>query len=365
MSEGDDGEAGVDLQPHQPHEVEDMNLNMASMVGVVVAVIAGVCLAVVGFIILRRLNLKTGLHKFITTGRLPCLHCRDRDRDEGKQGKGGESNFKNEFFKTNSNSILSGLYPTINSSPTSTTLSSGTPTTSTTMSSNYFLNSECQLTPDPVILSPMSGSCGPTSTIYRATLANGQQVPVIPVSHIQVDQHSQYFRPVSPLGHIYMEIDPVYARLDPADTPQSDLQLSDVSDDDLRRSSDISRQSSNRYAEERPLIRSTLRKSAPHSGSRHGSPVVRTVSAGCGSSLRVQNNKIRPPMLLGGHQTMLGGHPGGLSRLDAPITIALSPGGEQFVSMNLDQAQQGLPMYHQHQHPPHRGYHHHTHGGPQ
>ena len=83
------------------------------------------------------------------------------------------------------------------------------------------------------------------------------QVPVIPVSHIQVqDPRSQYFRPVSPLGHIYMEIDPVYARLDP-DREAPDLQLSDVSDDDLRRSSDISRQSSNRYAEERPLILSS------------------------------------------------------------------------------------------------------------
>ena len=105
-------------------------------------------------------------------GRLPCLQCRDRER------------------KT------AGLYPTINSSPTSTTLSSGTPTTSTTVSSNYFLNSECQIQ-DPVILNPV----GNQSTIYHATLANGQQVPVIPVSHIHVhDPRNQFYRPVSPLG---------------------------------------------------------------------------------------------------------------------------------------------------------------------
>jgi len=127
-----------------------------------------------------------------------------------------------------------------------------------------------------------------------------------------------------------MEIDPVYARLDPAET-QSDLQLSDVSDDDLRRSSDISRQSSNRYAEERPLIRNTLRKSAPHQRQCHTSTKqpVRTVSGSCASSLRA-TNKARTPVFNGQ----------GL-RFDTPITIALSPGGDQFVSLNLDHADQG------------------------
>ena len=301
-------------------------LSMATLVGAVAAVVTGMLLAVIVFFVIRRLNLKTGLHKFITTGRLPCLQCR-----EDKSG---------------------GLYPTINASPTSTTLSSGTPTTSTTMSSNYFLNSECQLQ-DPVILSPVGQQAGTMGTIYRATLANGQQVPVIPVSHIQLqpDPRSQYFRPVSPLGHIYMEIDPVYARLDPdreagPGPGQSDLQLSDVSDDDLRRCSDISRQSSNRYAEERPLIRNTLRKSAPHA--RPGPGAVRTVSAGLGNSLRM-NTKSRGAVLPGP-----GAHHPSFSRLDTPITIALSPGGEQFVSMNLEQARPGQPGQ-----APHRGYHQH------
>ena len=214
------------------------------------------------------------------------------------------------------------------------------------MSSNYFLNSECQIQ-DPVILSPV----GQHSTIYRAKLANGQQVPVIPVSHIQIaDPGQHFFRPVSPLGHIYMEIDPVYARLDPElqqqqqrqselqqhQHMQSELQLSDVSDDDLRRSSDISRQSSNRYAEERPLIRSTgLRRSAPNN-SRPTGP-VRTVSAGCAGSLRAGSR----------NRGAVQGHPG--LQLDTPITIALSPGGEQFVSLNMDrqhqqQRQQGIPF---------------------
>jgi len=292
-----------------PKSSEDMTQNIATIVGAVVSIIAGMCLAVVGFFIIRRLNLKTGLHKFLATGRLPCFHCR-----ESKSG---------------------GLYPTINSSPTSTTLSSGTPTTSTTMSSNYFLNSECQIQ-DPVVLSPV----GQHSTIYRTKLANGQQAHVIPVSHIQIqDPRNHFFRPVSPLGHIYMEIDPVYARLDPVET-QSDLQLSDVSDDDLRRSSDISRQSSNRYAEERPLIRNTLRKSAPHQRQCQTSmkQPVRTVSGSCASSLRAAN-KARTPVFNGQG-----------FRFDTPITIALSPGGDQFVSLNLDHANQGpQTMSHQNQ----------------
>ena len=158
-------------------------------------------------------------------------------------------------------------------------------------------------------------------------------------------------------GHIYMEIDPVYARLDPDrgaganQGPQSDLQLSDVSDDDLRRSSDISRQSSNRYAEERPLIRNTLRKSAPHA--RPGPGTVRTVSAGLGNSLRM-NTKSRANVLPGP-----GGQHPGFSRRDTPITIALSPGGEQFVSMNLEQPRPGQQPVYQHQ-PPQRGYHQHS-----
>ena len=199
-------------------------VSLATVVGCVAAVVAGVLVAVLGFFLLRRLNLKTGLHKFLTTGRLPCLQCRE--------GKGG-------------------LYPAINSSPTSTTLSSGTPTASTSVSSNYFLNAECQLQ-EPVVLSPP----GNTATIYRATLANGQQVPVIPVSHLQLaasDPRSQYFRPVSPLGHIYMEIDPVYSR-----------HHHHLTEEELRR----------------PLIRNTLRRTVATPGlrSQHHPPITIALS---------------------------------------------------------------------------------------
>ena len=306
---------------------------LPTVLGVAAAVLVTIILTVIGVCVARRLHVKSGLHKFLATGRLDaCLKCKD--------GKGG-------------------LYPGINSSPTSTTLSSGTPTTSTTMSSNYFLHSECQVR-EPVVLSPITTSSH--ATIYKTTLANGQSAHVIPVSQLTAAGNvpgNHYFRPVSPLGHIYMEIDPVYARLNGPGhhqhDPQSDPQLSDVSDDDLRRSSDISRQSSSRYAEERPLIRSTAeRRSVPGPARQiqtmaRGAPdprshgPLRTVSGSCHGSLRgprAQGQPVYRGQQIGGHNC----------RLDTPITIALSSGGDQFVSLNLDQQQQQQQQKQQQQH---------------
>ena len=96
------------------------------------------------------------------------------------------------------------------------------------------------------------------SSIYRVTA---------PRSQYNLSQQTNVFRPVSPYGHhIYMEIDPVYAHAAESATSEviSDIQLSDISDDDLKRFSDNSRASSNRYGEERPLIRATqMRQSMP------------------------------------------------------------------------------------------------------
>ena len=286
---------------------------LPTVLGAVAAVLITVLLTVAGVCLARRLHIKSGLHKFLATGRLDaCLTCKD--------SKGG-------------------LYPGLNSSPTSTTLSSGTPTTSTTMSSNYLLHGECQQVREPVVLSPISS--GSHATIYRATLANGQSAHVIPVSQLTAPGNvpgNHYFRPVSPLGHIYMEIDPVYARLDPPGHHHdpSDQQLSDVSDDDLRRSSDISRQSSSRYAEERPLIRSTEGRRSTPAQARHcqtagrgadprAAGPLRTVSGTCAGSLRGTRPAYR------GQQDH--------AHLDTPITIALSSGGDQFVSLNLAEQQ--------------------------
>jgi len=318
MAEGEEVEEVGDVARQGGEE------NLPTVLGAAAAVLVTVILTVAGVCLARRLHIKSGLHKFLATGRLDaCLTC--------KEGKGG-------------------LYPGINSSPTSTTLSSGTPTTSTTMSSNYFLHSDCQVR-EPVVLSPISSSSH--ATIYRTTLANGQSAHVIPVSQLTAAGNvpgNHYFRPVSPLGHIYMEIDPVYAKLDASGhqhDPQSDPQLSDVSDDDLRRSSDISRQSSSRYAEERPLIRNTVGRRSSPSQSRQCQTVsrergavdtrvahgpLRTVSGTCGAgSLRGVNT---------GRGPVFRGQQGHNCRLDTPITIALSSGGDQFVSLNLDQQQQ-------------------------
>merc|ERR1719195_1828623 len=79
---------------------------------------------------------------------------------------------------------------------------------------------------------------------------------------------SNLSRAMSPLNHIYMEIDPrsedghstVYEAVNQSEASRSETYMlssvSDMSDDDFRRSSDVSRQSSSRYAEHKPLIRS-------------------------------------------------------------------------------------------------------------
>merc|ERR1740129_1463479 len=102
--------------------------------------------------------------------------------------------------------------------------------------SQYFLNNECQVL-RPLMITPI----GPNSTIYRATFANGQQAHVIPIdSSCQEQQQGgqggqkYQFRPITPsASHIYMEIDPVYNS-----ETMSDILVSDISDDDLRRSCD-------------------------------------------------------------------------------------------------------------------------------
>ena len=74
-------------------------------------------------------------------------------------------------------------------------------------------------------------------------------------------------RAMSPLNHIYMEIDPktsedgtLYEALNQSEAGSRSetymlSSVSDMSDDDFRRCSDMSRQSSSRYAENKPLIR--------------------------------------------------------------------------------------------------------------
>jgi len=81
------------------------------------------------------------------------------------------------------------------------------------------------------------------------------------------------FRAVSPHGHVYWEIDPTRPnkmRVGPNKTHSSDedthndmQNVSDLSDDDQRAASEMSRQSSSRFSESRPLIYSSSASTSP------------------------------------------------------------------------------------------------------
>jgi hypothetical protein len=236
----------------------------------------------------------------------------------------------------------------------------GTPTTAVSASSNYLVQileqqaetmKQVKAGKQQVQQQQCKGS-----SIYRVTA---------PRSQYNLSQQSNVFRPVSPYGHhIYMEIDPVYAHAaeSAASEIHSDIQLSDISDDDLKRFSDNSRASSNRYGEERPLIRANqLRQSVPnndigrqcfttHRSNNHQGQLatvganhqvlrpmhLATLSGSCShQSLRglhhphmTQQRNARPPLQQLYHQASAA------QALDTPITIALQ-GGEQFVSLKI------------------------------
>jgi len=213
---------------------------------------------------------------------------------------------------------------------------------------------------------------GGLTTIYRARLANGLQTHVIPVpgrlcGHTAggLAPNSHFFRPVSPHGHIYMEIDPVYARLGPPpgygtrgsdDSTASseggscgDAHQPDISDDDtmlhqlqqlqqLRltgvdaataaasRESSAAASYSARLAEEWPLIRNnTLRRSAPLGtgggasapGALHGQWDHAGGAGRAGGSVRIVRSPLRR------HCDITGAR----HHFETPITIALGGGG--------------------------------------
>ena len=135
-----------------------------------------------------------------------------------------------------------GYYPYLSSSTTTTTLTPPTPGDQD--QSQYCLQNECQVL-RPLMITPL----GPNSTIYRATFANGQQAHVIPISN--QNTVGKNFRPITPsASHIYMEIDPVYNS-----ETLSDILVSDLSDDDLRRTSDDGRQVVNLPVSQYPGVR--------------------------------------------------------------------------------------------------------------
>jgi hypothetical protein len=117
---------------------EDKLADAGTLMGIIFAAIGGLCLALtIGCLIVHKRvasgsfvaakPLVGGLHRLLGGGgaHLACF----------KGGRGGKKKEEDEGED--------GFYPELNTSPTSTTLSSGTPTASTTVS-NYFL-SDCQV----------------------------------------------------------------------------------------------------------------------------------------------------------------------------------------------------------------------------
>ena len=299
-----------DIQRHQPSaiehnvQIEGVNESTNNLAIIVSVASVAVCLffLLLGLLVIRHTDLKPRIDKFIQSKKA-CFHCK---KSESQTSSG------------------SGLYPALTSSPTSTTVSAGTPPAS----SNYLVQ----------ILEQQAETMK-----HVRNKAMPQQPPNgSSVYQVTAPRNGNVFRPVSPYGHhIYMEIDPVYQQhlmnqhqhMESSEGGQSDIQLSDISDDDLRRFSDARA----RYAEERPLIRNS---NSVNDQLRHCMTTQRTLQNG------VTLRPVQVATLNGGcnHHTMRYGpnrfgphhhfqphH----SQLEAPITIALQ-GGDQFVSLQID-----------------------------
>ena len=180
---------------------------------------------------------------------------------------------------------------------------------------------------------------------------NGAAVNVYP-------KKSNAARAMSPFNHIYMEIDPkteegaLYEAVSQSEAGGRNetymlSSVSDMSDDDFRRCSDISRQSSSRYAENKPLIRSSATMSP---GERN---LLTTISSVMQSqSVRVAPQHQRTSILstISGLRYTEPGQPG-LPSLppitasadlggqpvtqEAPVQVTTNVDGDQFVCLNL------------------------------
>lgn len=283
---------------------------------IIVAVICilTIFMILIVFVAFKNKNVSTQIDKFISTKSLFCFHCK---KDES-------------VVNTNS------LYPALTSSPTSTTVSADTPDSSA-CSSNYlvqFLEHQAE-------------------TMKQRRTSNRGSVYQVTAPRVQCNQE----RPPSPYRHhIYMEIDPVYARVNAESESHSDFQMSDMSDDDLRRLSGNSQASFNRYYEERPLIRSNqfvqslsrldINKYSftNHKRSQNQqkimlsqqSPYVVPLPLSATYALRnphlhpmQQQHRYQPQQQQPYQQTSTA------RALDTPITIALQ-GGDQFVRLKIN-----------------------------
>jgi hypothetical protein len=170
-------------------------------------------------------------------------------------------------------------------------------------------------------------------------------------------KRSNASRAMSPLNHIYMEIDPksedgtVYEALNQSEAGSRSetymlSSVSDMSDDDFRRCSDMSRQSSSRYAESKPLIRAgtgqfnmdrnllTTINGVMHSQSvrvanpqhHHRTSILSTISG-----LRYTDPSQPGQPSLPALPVVPGAFP------EAPLQVTTTMNGDQFVCLNLNQ----------------------------
>ena len=307
--------------------------NVSTIVTSVVAIVLSVVILVVVLLLIKRFDIKPRVQKFVAAN----------------SAGGGIFRCK----KSESTTSSCGFYPPLTSSPTSTTVSSGTPTNQTYLeqvlkahNADYM---QQQQQNNNGVTSPGQPVAGQPTVIYgRTASVPGPQQP--PPRHLVA--LNQY----DPFGHhIYMEIDPVYAHLEAGGehhAAHSDIQLSDISDDgDLMRNARNHGQQQ-RFAEERPLIRSHHQLNGgyyPGGGQQQpGNP--QNLHRQCMTTQRLLS-RLPPGMPMDGSlrlvrssarvadgSAMTAAVP---RNLEAPITIALQ-GGEQFVSLKIDQDRREL-----------------------
>merc|ERR1719410_1600099 len=148
-----------------------------------------------------------------------------------------------------------------------------------------------------------------------------------------------------------MEIDPksedgtVYEALNQREASRSETYMlssvSDMSDDDFRRCSDVSRQSSSRYAEHKPLIRSSAQLTAAAAPPN----LLSTISSVMGgASVRSAPGHQRTSILstISGLRYTVDGEPLPRPAVEAPVQVTTTVEGDQFVCLNLSQADQQL-----------------------
>ena len=316
--------------------------NISTIVTSVVAIVLSVVILVVVLLLVKRFDIKPRVQKFVAAN----------------SAGGGIFRCK----KSESTTSSCGFYPPLTSSPTSTTVSSGTPTNQTYLeqvlkahNADYMQQQQQNNNGAQNAGQPVTGQ--PTVIYGRTASVPGPQQP--PPRHLVA--LNQY----DPFGHhIYMEIDPVYAHLEAGGEhhhahAHSDIQLSDISDDgDLMRNARNHGQQNQRFAEERPLIRSHHQLSAIHDGyypgngqqqQQPGNP-QQNLHRQCMTTQRLLS-RMPPGMPMDGSLRLVRSSArvadGSAAmtavprNLEAPIRIALQ-GGEQFVSLKIDQDRREL-----------------------